>query len=230
MVKIVSSIVPLIALIIAALWWTNSGHDNSIRQKMVPVKISADGGQSLFVSPYEVTISSWRECYASGQCSFMPRASTSTAPMPISGINWFDVNEYLAWANQHSSVHLRLPSLAEWRVLNHSLVQPKQAPLFTDPRMAWAANYGQEKSPTGPIRPSGSFTKTPDGIYDLDGNVWEWTSTCYKPGLEEGNCPAFFAAGEHEATTSIFIRNPAQGGCATGTPPSHIGMRLVADE
>ena len=228
MSKLMSSILPFGLLVAASLWWNSARHDNSIRQKMVAVNVSSE--QTLFVSAYEVTIRSWKECYASGHCSFMPIVGTSADNMPITGINWFDVNEYLAWANQRSTVHLRLPSLAEWRVLNRSLEHPKQAPLFTDPRMAWAATYGQEKSPGGPILPSGSFTKTLDGIYDLDGNVWEWTSTCFKSGFDEGYCPAYNAAGEHEAVTSIFVRNPAQGGCATGTPPSHIGMRLVADE
>lgn len=233
MAKLMSRILPIVVLLIAALWWTSAGHDDSLRLQMLPVKISLDGGRILFVSPYEVTVSTWQRCYAEGQCSYLPKSSTSTSAMPVSGINWFDVNEYLAWANKHSSVPLRLPSLAEWRELNRSLEKPKQPPAFTDPRLAWAANYGQENSPIGPIRPSGSFSKTPDGIYDLDGNVWEWTSTCYKPGFEGTEavyCPAFVTAGAHEAVTSVFIRNPALGGCATGTPPSHIGFRLVADE
>ncbi len=230
MSKIMPRILPILLLLIVALWWTDVGREISIRQNMVPVKISTNGGRTLFVSPYEVTINSWRECYASGECSYIPRSSSNSFSMPISGINWFDVNEYLAWANQRSPVRMRLPTLAEWRVLNRSLQLPKQAPAFTDPRMAWAANYGQEKSPIGPIRPSGSFSKTADGIYDLDGNVWEWTSTCFKPEFEDGYCPAYITAGAHEAVTSVFVRNPGLGGCATGTPPSHIGMRLVADK
>jgi formylglycine-generating enzyme required for sulfatase activity len=94
--------------------------------------------------------------------------------------------------------------------------------------MAWAANYDQEKAIGGPVQKSGAFSTTPDGIADLDGNVWEWTSSCFRPDFES-LCPAYVAAGEHEATVSIFVREPALGGCATGTPPAHLGFRLVAD-
>jgi hypothetical protein len=35
--------------------------------------------------------------------------------------------------------------------------------------------------------------------------------------------------GEHVAAMSYLIRNPARGGCAVGTPPAHLGLRLVSD-
>ena len=70
------------------------------------------------------------------------------------------------------------------------------------------------------------------GVADLDGNVWEWTATCTSKDLEGEaitHCPAFVAAGEHDAVVSVFIRDPAIGGCASGTPPQHLGLRLVAN-
>jgi len=136
MPKVESRVLPFALLLSAALWWTSAGYNNSVRHNMVPVRIADNGGRILFVSPYEVTINSWHDCYAQGQCSYMPKSSTSAIAMPVSGVNWFDVNEYLAWANMHSTVHLRLPTLAEWRELNRSLQQPKQPPAFTDPRLA----------------------------------------------------------------------------------------------
>lgn len=224
-----------IAVMIAALAvsWSGWALDSSFRDQMVPVRMLGDGGRTIFVSPYEVTAASWQQCYREKRCSHMPIVPADSGAYPVTGVNWFDVSEYLAWANARSGIGLRLPTLAEWRKMDRTLVPPKQAPLFTDPRLAWAANYGQEKSPSGPVRHSGTFSKTPEGIFDLDGNVWEWTSTCYKPGFEgqdSNMCPAFVAAGEHEAATSVFVRDPASGGCATGSPLAHLGFRLVADK
>jgi formylglycine-generating enzyme required for sulfatase activity len=224
-----------LAVMVAALVvsWSAWAPDRSLRDQMVPVRMASDGARTIFVSPYEVTVASWQQCYLQKGCSHMPTIPVDFGSYPVTGVNWFDVNEYLTWANARSGSGLRLPTLAEWRELDRALAPPKQAPLFTDPRLAWAASYGQEKSPSGPVRPSGSFSKTPEGIFDLDGNVWEWTSTCYKSGFEgqaSKMCPAFVVAGEHEATMSVFVRDPASGGCATGTPPAHLGLRLIADK
>lgn len=226
-----SGILMLAALL--GLTMPGGAPDSSFHDQMLPVKLQEGAGQAILVARYEVTVGSWQQCYREHGCAFMPRESGSDPRKPVTGVNWFDVNEYLKWANARAGGGLRLPTLAEWRYLNRSLATPEQEPVFTDPRLEWAAKYGQEQSPGGPVRLSGSYSTTPDGIADLDGNVWEWTSTCYKPGFTSGpqsDCPAFFATGAHEAAVSVFIRNPAAGGCATGTPPTHLGFRLVMDQ
>lgn len=215
-----------------ALGWTGSRHDDSLGAQMVPITLRDRGGHTLLVSRYEVTVGSWRQCYQEGGCHHMPETPVGSDDVPVTGVNYIDVGKYLDWANARSNRVLRLPTIAEWNAINQTPVNRKHAPRFTDPRLAWAANYGQEKSRSGPPRPSGSFSTTPSGVADLDGNVWEWTSSCFRPGFEnatENRCPAFFAAGQHEAIVSLFVRDPASGGCALGTPPTHLGFRLVSD-
>ncbi|MEY8099922.1 formylglycine-generating enzyme family protein, partial [Falsihalocynthiibacter sp. S25ZX9] len=58
------------------------------------------------------------------------------------------------------------------------------------------------------------------------------TADCYSG--DSGNsdlakCPAYFVAGEHIAAITIFTRDPARGGCAVGSPPAHLGLRLMTD-
>ena len=215
-----------------ALSWTGSGHDDGFVAQMVPITLTDSGGRTLLVSRYEVTVASWRQCFQDGGCRHMPESSVGSDDVPVTGVNYIDVGKYLDWANARSSRVLRLPTIAEWRAISPAPVRKEPPPRFTDPRLAWAANYGQQKSPSGPPRPSGSFSTTPSSIADLDGNVWEWTSSCFKPGFEseaENRCPAFVAAGEHEAIVSLFVRDPASGGCALGAPPTHLGFRLVSD-
>ena len=220
-----------IAIVLGAVATSWVGHplDRSFRDQMVPVQMASDAGRTIYVSVYEVTIASWRQCYQEKACAHVPPALALRKSAPVTGVNWFDVQDYIAWAKSRSGLKLRLPTLAEWRELDRSLAKPKPEPLFKDPRLAWAANYGQEDTPGGPVRPSGSFSTTPDGISDLDGNVWEWTSTCYKSDIKGNDCPAYVASGAHEAAMSVFVGNPASGGCATGTPPTYLGFRLVAD-
>lgn len=208
-----------------ALSWPGTARDAGPRTQMIHVAIA---GHALQVSRHEVTVASWRQCYADGGCSHLPVSSAVSDQLPVTGVNWLDVNEYLTWANTRDGGGLRLPTLDEWCVIARALAHEKPASRFTDPRLAWAANYGQETAQSGPPRMAGSFSTTPDGISDLDGNVWEWTSSCAKQGSGD-HCPAYVAAGEHEAAVSIFVRDPASGGCATGTPPTQLGFRLVAD-
>lgn len=96
--------------------------------------------------------------------------------------------------------------------------------------MAWAADYGSMPAISGVIRPSGGFGALPNGISDLTGNVWEWTATCAKDGFDPSRCPAYKVEGQHETALSIFVRDPFSGGCAAGTPPNHVGFRLVSDD
>lgn len=215
----------LCVLLLPSAW---QPHDPALLTGMVPVKMA--DGHVLSVSPTEVTVADWMRCVEDRGCTHGVKTPPKTPSQPVTGVNWFDVNEFLAWASARSGANLRLPTQDEWRWLNRSLEKPKAPPLFTDPRLAWAANYGRESNTGGPVKPSRSFSTTPDGIADLDGNVWEWTSSCAVAGLGPADCPAYVVEGEHEAVISIFIRNPANGGCATGTPPTYVGFRLVTDE
>jgi formylglycine-generating enzyme required for sulfatase activity len=218
----------MVLVIAAVAIWPGAAAETGLATQLIPVALIDDGGRVLKVARFEVTVASWRQCFDSGGCSHLLVRSSASDQLPVTGVNWFDVNEYLDWINAGNGGGLRLPTLAEWRVIARSLAREKPAPLFTDPRLAWAATYGQETTQTGPPRRVGSFSTTPEGISDLDGNVWEWTSSCAKPGFGD-LCPAYVAAGEHEAAISIFVRDPASGGCATGTPPTHLGFRVVSD-
>ena len=218
----------MVLVIAAAVSWPGTAAETGPAAQLRPVATIDDGGRVLLVSRFEVTVASWRRCFDSGGCSHLLVRSSASGRLPVTGVNWFDVNEYLDWINAGHGGDLRLPTLAEWRVIARSLAREKPAPLFTDPRLAWAATYGQETTQQGPPRRVGSFSTTPEGISDLDGNVWEWTSSCAKPGFG-GLCPAYVAAGDHEAAISVFVRDPASGGCATGTPPTYLGFRLVSD-
>lgn len=218
----------MVLVIAVVASWPGIAAETGFTELLSPVALVDDGGRVMQVSRYEVTVASWRQCFDSGGCSHLPASLSASDRLPVIGVNWFDVNEYIDWINAGNGGDLRLPTLAEWRVIARSLAHEKPAPLFTDPRLAWAATYGQETTQIGPPRRVGSFSTTPEGISDLDGNVWEWTSSCAKPGFGD-LCPAYVAAGEHEAAISVFVRDPGSGGCATGTPPTYLGFRLVSD-
>jgi formylglycine-generating enzyme required for sulfatase activity len=203
----------------------------SLNLDLVTVQV---GAKSLRVSRYEVTVVEWQRCFDDAGCSYRPKSGVGAAGknFPVTGLNKFDVDEYVTWAQRRSGKRVRLPTLAEWVSISHEVPFKKRLKRFTDPRLAWAADYGTSAVTNPQLRESGSFYITSEEVADLDGNVWEWTATCASKGTDGANgarCPAFVVAGEHEAVVSVFIREPAEGGCASGIPPSHLGFRLVAD-
>lgn len=198
------------------------------------VRLSMADGTLLDVGRYEITWNQWKACYDAGACTYLPRRgkSASGEDYPVASVNRFDIEEFLVWINRGSDRVWRLPTAGEWSAIASQLPQRPYRKLFTDPRLAWAADYGAMARVSKTLRPTGSYGRLTNGIYDLAGNVWEWTSTCAAndAGIADSeHCPALLVEGEHEAVLSVFLRDPSVGGCAAGVPPANVGFRLVAE-
>jgi formylglycine-generating enzyme required for sulfatase activity len=202
--------------------------------EMAPTPITMPDGRMLYVQRHEVTVEEWNACHADGACTLelFARAGFDPATTPATGLSYSDVTEYLHWINADAGNAFRLPTVSEWEHMARSVLPKEPDPIFTDPSLSWASAYLTKGHTPRALKPQGSFSKTPEGIADLDGNVWEWTQDCYAGTSEDvdpARCPAFFVGGEHVAAMSYLVRDPARGGCAVGTPPAHLGMRLVSN-
>lgn len=186
-----------------------------------------DAGHGLLVMRSEVTIAQWQLCVDDGGCSFSPKPGNGAYDenFPVTGIGVLDAREFVTWAQKATGKTVQLPSLEQWYEFSE-VPKIRPAKLFTDPRMAWAATYGSEADVDTTLKQHGGFGQTSKQIADVKGNVWEWTSSCVVEAQPD-RCPAYFAAGEHEAKVPIFVRDPSSGGCSSGKPPAHLGMRLV---
>lgn len=190
--------------------------------------VAMPDGNSLQVMTRQVTKREWKACADAGACEDLTGPiATSEPDMPMTGVNRFDVEAYLRWANDTGGPALRLPTAVEWKTIAAALPHKSYKKIFDDPRLAWAADYGAMPAISGVLRPSGGFGTLPNGISDLGGNVWEWTATCAKDGFAPDRCPAYTVEGQHETQISVFVREPFNGGCAAGAPPNHVGFRLV---
>ncbi len=224
-----------IVLAAALLLWaalTRDGPDFALDPLMAELPVQVDG-KSMHVMKYEVTIAEWDRCHQDGGCALQLRARPNQDPAetPATGLSYVDVRDYVTWINAKTGGGFRLPTLAEWEHMAASVLPDEPDPIFIDPNLTWASSYLLEEQQSRALRERGAFSTTAEGISDLDGSVWEWTMDCYagSGATDPNRCPAFFVAGEHIAAMSFLVRDPARGGCAVGSPPAHLGMRLVKD-
>lgn len=207
------------------------GWHDAVQADALLRRVELPGHASLFVAVREVTRRQWKTCAEAGACEDLTGPIHRNEPdKPMTGVNHLDVEAYLGWINASQDRRYRLPTSEEWNVIAADLPHKPYKKLFTDPRLAWAADYGSMEKVSAVVRPSGAFGSLPNGIADLGGNVWEWTSTCTSAEIEPSNCPAYHVEGLHETVLSVFVRDPASGGCAVGAPPANVGVRLVSDE
>ena len=222
----------MVAAIAVGALLMQQGPDLSLQPTMADRAFSLPNGDRLFVQRHEVTVAEWNTCVEKGGCSLLLRVrpDQDATTTPATGLSFLDVQEYIAWINDATGHVFRLPTASEWKAMAVSVLPEAPDPLFTDPSLTWASAYLIEGTAPRALKPQGSFSTSPEGIADLDGSVWEWTQECYAAGGDSDRCPAYLVGGEHVAAMSYLIRDPARGGCAVGSPPAHLGVRLVTNE
>jgi formylglycine-generating enzyme required for sulfatase activity len=229
----------VMALVVAALSgvaFSSRRPDLSLMPERAALPVILTHGSTIYVQKYEVTVAEWNICHAAGDCALALHATggRSEADMPATGLSYVDVSQYLSWINAKTEHVFRLPKMQEWEYLAAEVLPITPDPLFTDPELSWASAYLMEPQTKRSLQPQGAFSTTSHGIVDLNGSVWEWTQDCYAGAdsaqKSDGYCPAYFVGGEHIAAVPFLVRDPARGGCAVGTPPAHLGMRLVSDQ
>jgi formylglycine-generating enzyme required for sulfatase activity len=192
----------------------------------------------------EVSAAEYAACVADGGCE-AAEGGNASATLPVTGVSYRDATAYAAWLSAKTGETWRLPTDVEWAFAAAERRRDDALGLAEDasnPATRWLARYRAEagssdKRDTEP-KPLGHFGTNSNGLSDVAGNVWEWTSTCYvratmsedgKVAHSTDNCGVRVVAGRHRGYMSTFLRDGRSGGCAAGLAPDNLGFRLVRE-
>lgn len=131
-------------------------------------------GKDYEIGKYEVTQAEWRAVMMSNPSKFSNCGDTC----PVEKVSWDDAQSYILKLNARTGKQYRLPTEMEWEYACYGGSQSEYCGGHNADAVAWTDGNSKEQThPVGKMQANGY------GLYDMSGNVMEWTNDCW-----EGNC------------------------------------------
>jgi formylglycine-generating enzyme required for sulfatase activity len=128
---------------------------------------------------FEAQLAEWFPPGRQTQPAYWSDDAFNHLAQPVVGVCWFEARAYCAWLSAQTGQAFRLPTEAEWEAAARGLHRRRYA--FGDDFDAARCNtfetHVRHTTPIG-VFPGG---QTPEGLVDMTGNTWDWTSSLYTP-------------------------------------------------
>ena len=194
--------------------------------------------KAFLLGKTEVTFAQWDACVAAGGCSRRPSdEGWGRGSRPVINVSWKDITEqFIPWLNKVTGKRYRLPTEAEWEYA---------ARAGSETKYSWGNSIGRNKancngcgsrwdnSKTAPVA---SFAANAFGLYDMHGNLWEWTQDCWNGSYKgapsdgtawlSGKCSRRVLRGGSWGLNPDLLRSAYRGGNTAGSRYYSYGFRV----
>jgi formylglycine-generating enzyme required for sulfatase activity len=203
------------------------------------------------VGRYAVTFAQWDACYAEGGCGHrrLGDLDFGRGKRPAIFVTWSEAQFYVQWLKRKTGQAYRLLSEAEWEYAARGCKSLKcaNAPFWFGAIKPELAVYDSRRSYDGSPKadprlktePADSGPANPFGLYNMLGNVRQWTQDCWNPApaalasngapVLSGDCSARATRGGSWADDPAKLRAAARDYESIDEGSERIGFRIARD-
>ena len=214
------------------------------------------------VGVYEVTFGEWDACVAGGGCQDVGDEGWGRGTRSVINVSWEDAQGYVRWVSRETGQRYRLLTEAEWEYVARAGTETSRYWGESESVQCRYAN-GSDVSRAQSIRerqllrgdstrgdadvrcedgfswtaPVGLYEPNAFGLYDVLGNVWEWTEDCWNEtytgapvdgrAWRSGDCSRRVLRGGSWGDAPVNLRSAYRLGSPAGLRYSLIGFRLA---
>jgi formylglycine-generating enzyme required for sulfatase activity len=196
------------------------------------------------VGKFELTFQDWDACIVENGCRHRPDDhGWGRDRKPVIDVSWNDAAEYVAWLSKKTGAPYRLLSEAEREyVTRGGTTTPFWWGNSIDAGQAnYNGNYWYGKVQKGVFReqtvPVDTFLPNPWGLYQVHGNVYEWTADCFNATYQStpadgsasssGDCRSRPIRGGSWANFPVDLRSASRAEADTQTRSNNLGFRVA---
>jgi formylglycine-generating enzyme required for sulfatase activity len=183
---------------------------------------------AFWMDTTEVTVAAYAACVRAGSCAaaksdeFCNGNKRDRQSHPVNCVSWHEAGAYCAWANK------RLPSEEEWEYAARGSDGRKYPWGNEAPGSQLCWNRWESKQGTCEV---GAFAagRSPFGLFDMAGNVWEWTSSDYSEDYSKNrvNDARVKRGGCWDCGDASIVRAAFRGGLAPSIRSFFLGFRCA---